>query len=166
MLGGAAALAGGVGGVGALAGCAKKPTRELEPHPDVAVLLGAIATEEHLITLYESTRKSHPELSRRIDPLLAHHRDHLTVLRRHYRPGTDPDSTSVSRVGATGPAAAAAGDVPRSRRQAVAALRTAERRAATARTADVARVAPGLAQLLASIAACEAGHMAWLTRVS
>jgi hypothetical protein len=153
------------GGTAALAGCSKPSPQKVVPHPDVAVLLGAIATEEQLIALYESTRKSHPELSRRIDPLLAHHREHLTVLRRHYRPGTasgnDAEDTG-SPAGRVGASSAPGG----SRRQALAALRAAERKAAAARTADMARAAPGMAQLFASIAACETGHLAWLTRLS
>jgi hypothetical protein len=48
----------------------------------------------------------------------------------------------------------------------VTALRTAERQAASARLADVTRVAPGMAQLFASIGACEAGHATWLTRLA
>jgi hypothetical protein len=157
-----------------LSGCSKKRPQELKPHPDVAVLLGAIATEERLIAMYESTRKAHPDLARRLDPLLAHHRDHLTVLRRHYVPGTGSSTTpspgptaaqsrpAQPRQTLTGATEAAPGD----RRQAVAALRLTEHQAAAARSDEVTRVSPGLAQLFASIGACEAGHAAWLTRVS
>lgn len=164
-----AALIGGVGGVAALTGCSKKPQQEVKPHPDVAVLMSAIATEQQLIAMYESTKDGHPDLSRRIDPLLAHHRNHLTVLRRHYRPGTETKSSGNPRS-AVPQAAGAIGEVgvnaPRSRRQALSALRTAERKAASARTADVTRVSPGLAQLFASIGACEAGNASWLARIA
>jgi hypothetical protein len=173
-------LLGGValfGGTAALAGCSRTPPPEIPPHPGVAVLLRAIATEEQLIALYESTGTSHPELGRRVGPLLAHHREHLAVLRRHYRPGTgDDDATAppadppADRAGPGGASAGTPAGAPRSRPgsrpEALAALRAAERKAAAARTADVARAAPGMAQLFASIAACETGHLTWLAGVS
>jgi hypothetical protein len=160
----------------ALTGCARERRPAPRPQPDVAVLLSAIATEERLIALYESTRTAHPDLARRLDPMLAHHRDHLTVLRRHYVPGTgeeegddegagSPPATRTPNAdgqGGQGRAAVA----PRSTRRAVAALRSAERRAAAARSADVTRVSAGMAQLFASIGACEAGHAVWLTRLA
>jgi hypothetical protein len=167
---------------GVLAGCSRKRPQELRPQPDVAVLLGAIATEERLIALYESTRTAHPELARRLDPLLAHHRDHLTVLRRHYVPGTKETgdggaggpqpgrpATPAPSAGGRDGAGAGAEDTTvasRNRGRAMVALRTAERHAAAARSADVTRVSPGMAQLFASIGACEAGHAAWLTRLA
>lgn len=175
----------GLTAAAALAGCSRKRPQELKPQPDVAVLLGAIAAEERLIGLYESARTSHPDLARMLNPMLAHHRDHLTVLRRHYVPGTNGDdgrpatrqtrgaaaaTPSQDAGGALGAAGAAgtggAAVVPSDRGLAVAALRTAERRAAAARSADVTRVTAGMAQLFASIGACEAGHAAWLTRLA
>jgi hypothetical protein len=169
----------GLAAAAALAGCSRKRPQELRPQPDVAVLLGAIATEERLIALYESARTSHPELAGRLDPMLTHHRDHLTVLRRHYVPGTNGDDAPQANAGRgrtaqPGPDAGGAlgrsgaggtTAVPRGRRRAVAALRTAERAAAAARSADVRRISPGMAQLFASIGACEAGHVAWLKRL-
>jgi hypothetical protein len=166
----------GVATVAALAGCSRKQPQELEPEPNVGVLLAAIATEERLIALYESARSGHPDLARRLEPMLAHHRAHLTVLRRHYVPGTDgadgsragrtPEPNAGSALGQAG--AGGVGNTavaPKQRRRAVAALRTAERQAAAARSADVTRVPAGMAQLFASIGACEAGHAAWLTRL-
>jgi predicted small lipoprotein YifL len=169
----------------ALSGCSRKRPQELRPQPDVAVLLTAIATEERLIALYESTRTTHPELAGRLDPVLAHHRDHLTVLRRHYVPGTQetvdgsggprpgrpatPAPSAAGRDGAGTGTGVGAGDTtvaPRNLGRAMVALRTAERHAAAARSADVTRVSPGMAQLFASIGACEAGHAAWLTRLA
>jgi hypothetical protein len=166
-----AVLAGAVLGgpaAAALAGCSKKRPEQLKAHPDVAVLLAAIATEERLVALYESTRATHQDLARRIDPMLAHHRDHLSALRRHYVPGTGSEGQSVTPTPAPTQSADAATDAtaPRSRRQALVALHRAERRAAAARLADVTRVTPGMAQLLASIGACEAGHATWLAGVS
>lgn len=159
LLGGAAL----VGGAGALAGCSKKPPQEIKPQPDVGVLLRAVTAEDQLIRLYESTKQAHPDLGRRIDPLLAHHREHRTVLLRHIRPGSESSGGAPLRMTLDPDTDETA---PPSRRQAVAALRTAERKAAAARTADLALVAPGMAQLFASIAACETGHAAWLTRLA
>jgi hypothetical protein len=149
--------------VAALAGCSTKRPQQLPPRPDLAVLLGAMANEERLIALYESARGQHPELGRHLDPLLAHHQAHLTVLRRHYVPGTNGGPAPRATTASPGGAAPA---VPRGRRQAVTALRSAESRAATARTADLTKVSAGMAQLFASIGACEAGHAAWLTRLA
>jgi hypothetical protein len=135
-------------------GCSKKRVEELRPRADVAVLTGAIASEEHLVALYEAVRTAHSGLSSRLDPLLAHHRAHLSALRRHYRPGTYSTSPSPSPTASQAPPA-----VPGQVTQALAALRLAERQAAAARVKEVERVEPGFAQLLASIGACEAGHV-------
>ena len=168
----------GLATAAALTGCSRKRPQELRPQPDVAVLLDAIVTEERLIALYESTRTTHPELGRRLDPMLTHHRDHLTVLRRHYVPGTaetdddEGDGARPARPMTPAPNAGGQGGpddatvAPQNRRRAVTALRTAERHAAAARSADVTRVSAGMAQLFASIGACEAGHAAWLTRLT
>jgi hypothetical protein len=141
-----------------LGGCSKKRLEELKPLPDVAVLTAAMAAEEHLVALYEAVRSTHSGLSRRLDPFLAHHRDHLSALRRHYRPGTG-SGTPTPAITSPPPPTAPAQPV-----QALATLRLAERQAATARVTDVERVGPGFAQLLASIGACEAGHAMALAR--
>ncbi|GAA2447478.1 hypothetical protein GCM10010191_75890 [Actinomadura vinacea] len=156
MLGGGALLGvpvlGGCGGEGEGAGAAARA--------EAPILVDAIAAEQDLIALYEASRRAHAALSRHIDPMLAHHREHLAVLRRHYVPGS-------------GDRAGEGGTVPQPKRpeapggeaQALAALRRAESRAAAARAAEVIRAGPGLAQLLASIGACEAGHAAALAEV-
>jgi hypothetical protein len=144
-----------------LGGCSKKRLQELKPHPDVAVLTAAIAAEEHLIALYEAVKTTHAELGRRLDPPLAHHRDHLSALRRHYRGGTASKSPGGPPVPTpAAPLPTASGEPA----QALATLRLAERQAAAARVRDVERVQPGFAQLLASIGACEAGHAMALSR--
>jgi hypothetical protein len=152
VLGGALAL-----GLPLTAGCGKKPAVRPAPHPDVAILNAAINGESGLVALYEAVTAEHTDLIQRLAPLLAHHREHLAVLRRHYRPGSG-ESTPTPTPGATPP------DVPGDPGQAVATLRTAERQAAAARVADVESVSAGVAQLLASIGACEAGHAAALAR--
>ncbi|WP_245667799.1 ferritin-like domain-containing protein [Actinomadura macra] len=144
MLGGAAALA-----LPWLCGC----TAEAAPRRDVAVLSAAIASERDLIATYEAARKADASLAGRIDPVLAHHREHLAVLRRHYVPGSGDRAGEGSSI----PAPRAA-TLPSGGAGILAALRKAEERAALARREDAGRAGPGLSQLLASIGACEAGH--------
>jgi hypothetical protein len=148
VLGGAAVVA--------LGGCAQADPRIPPPKPDVAVLTGAIAAEERLIALYQAARNAVPGLAGRLDPALAHHREHLAVLRRHYLPGTG--GVTAPPVPVPPPT------VPADDDHVVKLVRDAESEAAAARLADVARVAPGMAQLLAGIGACEAGHAAALSR--
>jgi hypothetical protein len=156
-------LLSGVAVAGALAatGCGRREAPR--PHPDVGVLTAVIASEEGLVTLYEAVRRAHGGLAARVDPPLAHHREHLNALRRHYRPGTSPgrattSGTTTSRKPGPPP------DVPGDEDAAIAALRAAERAAARARSTEAGQVSPALAQLLASIGACEAGHDATLAR--
>ncbi|GAB3681087.1 hypothetical protein GCM10027589_51170 [Actinocorallia lasiicapitis] len=145
LLGGGAALA-------TLAGCASEKTADLRPEPDVAILLTALADERNLISLYEAVIAAHKGLPSHFADALQHHRDHLAALEKHYLPGTG-DATATPQI--TSPTAAAP---PSGLAAAKAALRAAERSAAAARVSDVTKVAPGMAQLLASIGTCEAGH--------
>ncbi|MCD0453626.1 hypothetical protein LO762_31235 [Actinocorallia sp. API 0066] len=138
-------------GMAALTACGAPP-EELAPEPDVAVLLGAIADEENLISLYEKISSAHGELPSACAQALANHREHLAVLRRHYLPGTG-GATSTPAAAGSAPA-----EPPADRAGALALLRRTERAAAGARLRDVAAVSPGMSQLLASIGACEAGH--------
>jgi hypothetical protein len=133
-------------------GCTKKPVVVPTPAPDVAVLTGAIRSEEQLIALYEVVTQAHPDLTARLGPMLAHHRDHLSVLRRHYIPATGETPTPTPTPRPVPPA------------QPLPALRDAERQAAADRVRDVTGVSAGMAQLLAAIGACEAGHAALLNR--
>lgn len=151
VIGGALAVA-----APALAGCTKKRAAIPKPLPDVAVLTGAISTEQDLVDLYGATIAAYPAMATRLDPMLAHHRDHLTVLRRQYVPGTGEKTASPSPTVRPKPTVAA------DQNQALTALRNAERQAAAARIADLGRVPAGLAQLFACIGACEAGHAALL----
>ncbi|MBA9006999.1 MULTISPECIES: hypothetical protein [Thermomonospora] len=150
------AVLGGLGGV-ALGGCTRdEPRAAPSPSPDVAVLASAIAGEEGLVGLYEAALRAHADLAGRLAPVLARHREHLTVLRRHRVPGTVASSAAATPPVVTPPA------VPPSAEEALELLARTEREAAAARAEDVRRVAPAMAQLLASIGACEAGHAALL----
>ncbi|WP_344948479.1 hypothetical protein [Actinomadura miaoliensis] len=152
------AVLGGTAGIAlpALGGCGREPAAPPALDPELTILVGAIAAEQDLIALYEAARGAHADLAARIDPALAHHREHLAVLRRHYVPGS-------GRLASSAPAPSPVVQrVPGDPSGALAALRQAESRAAAARAAEVGRAGPGLAQLLASIGACEAGHAAAL----
>ncbi len=151
MLGGA--VAAGLAGLPALTACTSdKTAAPPTPSPDVAVLTGAIATEQRLIALYGAVIAAHPGLSARLNPLLAHHQAHLTALRAYYRPATGVKSASPSPTATPSPTA------PSGTAASLAALRGAEQAADTARARDVTKVPAALAQLFASIGACEAGH--------
>ncbi|WP_243723036.1 ferritin-like domain-containing protein [Actinomadura sp. 7K507] len=148
LLGRGAVLGGAVLVLPWAAGCAA----ETVPHKDVPTLVGAIASEQDLVATYEAARSADASRAGRLDPVLAHHREHLAVLKRHYVPG------SGDRAGEGGAIPAPSATPVPDGNKAFAALRDAEDRAAKARTADAAKADPGLAQLLASIGACEAGH--------
>ncbi|GAA4157186.1 hypothetical protein [Actinomadura keratinilytica] len=152
------AVLGGTAGIvfPALGGCGRAPAAPPALDPELMILVGAITAEHDLIALYEAVRGAHADLAERIAPALAHHREHLAVLRRHYVPGS-------GRLASPAPAPSpVAQPVPGDRSGALAVLRRAESQAAAARVAEVERAGPGLAQLLASIGACEAGHAAAL----
>ncbi|WP_246236897.1 ferritin-like domain-containing protein [Actinomadura chibensis] len=152
LLGRGAALAGGALAAPWLAGCAASAA----PRTDVSTLAGAIASEQDLVATYEAAyaaaRAAESWLAKRLAPVLAHHRAHLGALRRHYVPGS---GDRADEGGAIPPPRAV--PVPLGG-GALALLRDLENRAAEARTADAAKATPALAQLLASIGACEAGH--------
>jgi hypothetical protein len=145
VLGGSAAL------LATAAGCTSVGRAEAPAAgPGVSLLAGAIQSEADLIALYAAVLIAHQRLADRLRPLQDHHVQHLAVLKRHYVPG--------STTGTATPAPQATATAPDSENRALAALRSAERRAAAARAGEVRRATPGLAQLLASIGACEAGH--------
>jgi hypothetical protein len=118
--------------------------------PEVTLLDGVIQNEAGLIALYDAVLTAHPGLAGRLRPLRDHHVQHLAVLRRHYVPG--------STTGTATPAPRPTATAPQGEARAVTAIRSAERKAATARADEVRRATPGLSQLLAAIGACEAGH--------
>ena len=151
VLGGA--LAAGLAGLPTLTACgSSKPAAVPTPSPDVVILTGAIAAEQSLIVLYEAVTAAHPALRTRLDPFLAHHQAHLTALRTYYRPATGVKSPSPS------PTSPPAPEIPAAQPAALTALRGAEQAVATARAGEVTRVPAALAQVFASIGACEAGH--------
>ncbi len=145
VLGGSAAL------LAAAAGCTSIGQAESPPAgPEVTLLDGVIDNEAALVALYDAVLTAHPGLAGRLRPLREHHAQHLTVLKRHYVPG--------SATGTATPAPRPTASAPATESRSLAAIRGAERRAAAARADEVRRASAGLSQLLAAIGACEAGH--------
>jgi hypothetical protein len=140
-------VAAGCKGVGALG-------TPPEPGPDVAILRGAIGTEQALIARYRSAMAGSPALSGTLGPLLAQHREHLarltSMLIEPASHSASPDSTpstAGTAAAESGPAAAT-----------LAALEAAETDAARSLASRLTLAPPALAQLMASIAASEASH--------
>lgn len=143
-----ALLAGGAA-VAALAACSTPEPEPVRDTPEEALARVLIADKEQTIALYSAL------ISGGDDDLAAHrdrHQAHLAELRRRYpRLLTTPTpSPTVSASVSASPTAAA--KVSRAR------MRALERRAAARRPGQTAGVAPALAQLVASIGACEALH--------
>ena len=139
-------VAAGCKGVGALG-------TPPEPGPDVAMLRGAIGTEQALIARYRSAMAGSPGLAGTLSPLLAQHREHLARLTSML---IEPPGRSASPQATPSPASTAApGSGPAA---ALAALEAAESDAARSLAGRLALAPPALAQLMASIAASEASH--------
>jgi hypothetical protein len=143
------------------------------PHPsrDVVVLQAAITAEEDLISLYTTVTGGDSAVARSglLGSLLAQHRQHLARLRAALvepaGAATASATASPGLVASPGPTASAVGGAAAGR-DAVALLRAAERSSAAAGVGRLATVEPPLAQLFASIAACDATHVAALSALA
>ncbi|MCG5211747.1 hypothetical protein [Streptosporangium sp. KLBMP 9127] len=145
--------------VAAMAGCAAnepEPVAPAPPDPQVELLRQVIAGKERTIALYERAAADEPALL----PFLERHKVHLAELRRRLPPATTPATAPVTaQTASPAPSGGASpGKVSRTR------LRDTERKAAAARPKQLQSVSPPLAQLLASIGACEAAHVQALSR--
>ena len=138
-------LAAGCKGVG---GLGTPPT----PAPDVAMLRGAMRTEQALITRYRSALAASPALRDTLEPVLSQHLAHLAALRSRLAGPAATPRPARSRQAASGASAASP----------LAALAAAEQAAASAQLSRLGVASPSLAQLLASISASEASHAALL----
>jgi hypothetical protein len=132
------------------------------PSPDVVALQAVIATEQAMITLYQSAVASHLALSTAgatgpttgragvLAGLLAQHRQHLGQLQaRLVLPAGSPSAQASS--------SASPGAAPV--RVTIARLRAAESASATDLVRRLVSMPPALAQLFASIAASDATHV-------
>lgn len=148
---------------GGVAGCASEPSpwaKPPKPLPDVKVLHDVISAEYTMISKYTAVLAAHPGLAGPMSPLLAQHREHLSALRA--RLVIPPGASPAQAAAATARPRVSRPRVPSSQAAAASYLRTAERDQAAVLVRRVAGVPPSLAQLLASIGACEAAHAALL----
>jgi hypothetical protein len=145
----------GCKGVGALATPPK-------PAPDVAVLRSAIAAEEVMIARYDAVMTASASLSGRLRPLRAEHRLHLAQLRSRLIVPPASAAAAAPSPSPSGQSPAGPGSVPAGPAAAISYLQAAEHAAATTLLRQLAAVSPSLAQLMASVAASEATHVAAL----
>ncbi|MFC3999427.1 hypothetical protein ACFOVU_26180 [Nocardiopsis sediminis] len=125
-----------------------------EISPDEYVLRGVITDKTRMIARYEATIAAGEGPVGLLERLLADHRAHLDALRGRMpdHGGQEPEEPEYS----PGPSPEPVPDEPVS----VAGLRVAEQSAAGSRILQTARIGEsGLAQLIASVGACEAGHV-------
>ncbi|PZF80233.1 hypothetical protein C1I92_27030 [Jiangella anatolica] len=139
----------------ALAACAADPRPKAAPGPrsaldaDVKLRWRAVRSEQTLLALHAAVAAAHPDLAATLQPLTAHHDEHLAAL---VADGPLPYGFSPDAVVA---APEVAGDAA----GALAAVAAAERAAAdTCVAASLAAAGPRLAAVLATIAGSEAGH--------
>jgi hypothetical protein len=137
-----------------VAGCAAeepKPVVAKPPDPETVLLNQLIASKERTIALYVSTA------SAKLAPFVERHRAHLAALRGRL-PSSSPPSSPI--LATPSPSATPTPD----RKPTLRSLRELERSAAALRPRQLAGVSPALAQLIASIGACEAAHALALSR--
>ena len=170
-------LIGGSVGVGLLvAGCTSDgpssptPTSPAPPDP----LLAELADERTLIAAYDATTARYPALRARLSAVRADHAAHAAALVTALGPaappspassspsGTSPSPSGTSSGGTASGGTASGGPVPGTVGAALAALRAAERAAASARGTVALTAPPDRARLLAGISASEASHVAVL----
>jgi hypothetical protein len=144
-------------GTAALAACTasgppQPPAAPPSDSPETVLLKGLIAEKERTIALYSSLIAGGAE---KLAPFRDRHQAHLNELRKHVPAGSAPPSPSPSPSSSP---TASAGKASLSR------LRELEREAAAERPRQLDGVSPGVAQLIASIGACEAAHAIALPR--
>jgi hypothetical protein len=153
----------------AVSGCKGVGALATPPGPaaDVALLRAAIAAEELMIARYDAVITSSASLAAGLRPLRAEHRLHLAQLRARLivPPGSAAAATPSPAPSASGPAVPGVGSGPAGPAAAISFLQAAERAATAALLHQLIAVSPSLAQLMASVAASEATHVAALTAV-
>lgn len=119
------------------------------PDTDAHARWRVVRAEQLLLSMHQAAVKKHPDLAGLIEPLSAHHEDHLAAV---LADGPLP-------IGADGVAKPEAPRLPSSADAALDAIRAAEREASSVQIAAAEQVVgPALAALIGSIAASEASH--------
>ncbi len=162
----------------ALGGCAGPVTDSGAAGRQAALRARAAADSVTLLGRYDATAAAHPPLAARLAPLRAQVALHAQAFGADGASGSaSPSAPSSAAPSAPSPSGSATGSrsaspsppssasaspagpaVPADPGAALKALADTERRTAAARTAAVRDAAPELARLLASVAACGAGH--------
>lgn len=129
---------------------------------DLALHAAAVERERELLAAYDEALAGDAARRALLGPLRAAHVEHLAALEAA-RPSASaavPATASPSAAPSSGSPSAGASRGPRrgGRGVALADLRSAERRAAAAHTADALPASRALAPVLASLAAAEASH--------
>ncbi|MEV4554933.1 hypothetical protein [Nonomuraea wenchangensis] len=151
------------GGAAALAACsASGPAQPSAPAPDspeTVLVKQLIAEKERTIALYSALIADGGE---RLVPFRDRHQAHVNELRKHVTGSGTP------ATGATGSPAPSGSPVPSGSAEpdkpSLSRLRELERKAAALRPKQLAGLSPGMAQLIASIGACEAAHVVALPK--
>ncbi|MBB5778334.1 hypothetical protein [Nonomuraea jabiensis] len=147
-----------VGGAAALTACSTagppQPSVQASDSPETTLLKGLIAEKERTIALYSSLISGGAQ---KLAPFRDRHQAHVNELRKYVTVASAPPATTTST--ATGTATPA--PTPKA---SLSRLRDLERKAAALRIRQLDGVSPGVAQLIASIGACEAAHALALPR--
>ncbi|MGW4406013.1 hypothetical protein ACWEJ6_18425 [Nonomuraea sp. NPDC004702] len=158
------------GGAAALTACsASGPAGPATPAPDspeTVLLRQVVADKERTVALYSALIAGGADS---LEPFRARHQAHLAELRKYLPAGPPPASPSVSSPAvsaAASPGASPSATPSKSPKPTLSRLRDVERRAAAQRPRQLAGLSPGVAQLLASIGACEAVHAVSLPKSS
>ncbi|MEU8324895.1 hypothetical protein AB0C33_41595 [Nonomuraea sp. NPDC048881] len=158
------------GGAAALTACsASGPAGPATPAPDspeTVLLRQVVADKERTVALYSALIAGGADS---LEPFRARHQAHLAELRKYLPAGPPPASPPVSSPAVSAPAspgAAPSATPSKSPKPTLSRLRDVERRAAAQRPRQLAGLSPGVAQLLASIGACEAVHAVSLPKSS
>lgn len=142
----------------------------LPPSPDDHLRARVVAAEHALLARYAATAEAYPELAEDLAGFADRHQRHVDAVQATAPPPTADagDGTPAAATAEPAPAPPTAGGppVPADADAAVHALRDAESVAAAERLDDCLDAHDsGLAQVLAGVAACEAGHDALLDRI-
>lgn len=140
------------GGAAALTACSSsgppQPSAPAPDSPETRLLKELIAEKERTVALYSSLIAGGAQ---KLVPFRDRHQAHLNELRKHVPASASPSAPASPSATATPKAS-------------LSRLRDLERKAAALRTRQLAGVSPGMAQLIASIGACEAAHATALPR--
>ncbi|MEO3872379.1 hypothetical protein ABGB18_26500 [Nonomuraea sp. B12E4] len=147
------------GGAAALTACspsapAPAPTPQATDTPESRLLKDLIAEKERTIALYSSLIAGGAQ---KLVPFRDRHQAHLNELRKHVTVPPSPRQVSGTAQPSPSPSATP-------QRVSLSRLRDLEGKAAAQRVRRLADVSPGVAQLIASIGACEAAHVRALPR--